>query len=73
MEERRLDSESKAKLARGIIVAIIVLYWVCPDLFPGPIDDTVVGATAASKNPIIDVAKNKVDNFFNLVGYPSVK
>ena len=42
MEERRLDSESKAKLARGIIVAIIVLYWVCPDLFPGPIDDVIV-------------------------------
>ena len=42
MEDRRLDDESRAKLVRGIIAAVIILYWVCPDFFPGPIDDVIV-------------------------------
>ncbi len=31
-----------SKFAKGVIFTLVILYVIAPDLFPGPIDDTVV-------------------------------
>lgn len=38
-DNNRMDNEQKAKFAKGLIIAIILIYWIAPDFVPGPIDD----------------------------------
>ncbi len=37
-----LGSQEKVMVARVMIMAFAVIYAVCPDLLPGPVDDIVV-------------------------------
>ena len=46
-----------SKFAKGVILTLVLLYVIAPDLFPGPIDDSVIillGACAAFGKEVLD-------------------
>ncbi len=46
-----------SKLAKGVIFTLVLLYVIAPDLFPGPVDDTVIvflGLCAAFGKEVLD-------------------
>ena len=49
-KEYVVESSSKTKLIRGAVIALVVLYWICPDLVPGPIDDIIVTLVGMAVN-----------------------
>ena len=46
-----------SKFAKGVIIALVLIYALAPDLFPGPIDDSVIlllGACAAFGQEVLE-------------------
>lgn len=46
-----------SKFAKGVILTLVLLYVIASDLFPGPIDDSVIilfGACAAFGKEVLD-------------------
>ncbi len=46
-----------SKFAKGVIFTLVLIYVIAPDLFPGPIDDSVIifaGLCAAFGKEVLD-------------------
>ena len=55
-----MNSKSTLSKVQAAILVGAVLYFVCPDLFIGPIDDTVVALIAGIAEVIIGFTKSRI-------------
>ena len=54
-----LGSQEKAMVARVMIIAFAVIYAVCPDFLPGPVDDIVIALLSVYAQSRISVRETE--------------
>lgn len=55
-----MNHRSKLSTAQAAVLIGVALYIVLPDLFIGPIDDTVIALIAGIAEVVLGVAKSRV-------------
>ncbi|SCW53801.1 hypothetical protein SAMN02910456_01735 [Ruminococcaceae bacterium YRB3002] len=54
----------KIELFRKLIIVAVILYGVCPDLFPGPVDDLMVIIMGVVAYISLGAAKNSAEEHY---------